>query len=229
MFAGSIADNIGFFDPAATSLRIEAAARNAAVHEEIVAMPMGYESVVGDMGSALSGGQKQRVILARALYGRPHVKNREMGRDIGKTSIVRPLSTAVRRCGLGAQLRDGRKLAFSAALMLLAVTAVKRMGVGPATAAGSLCGTLGGIGGHWWATQLAEVDISIRLVPVAEAWFEGRHYVHCFERNELVPDFPRFLRFDAQNVRFVALPGGSMTFIGPWYLRRQFAKAFGLT
>ncbi|MFA0922720.1 peptidase domain-containing ABC transporter [Xanthomonas fragariae] len=71
LFAGSIADNIRFFQPDADQDRIEAAARLAAVHEEIVAMPMGYHSLIGDMGSALSGGQKQRLILARALYRQP--------------------------------------------------------------------------------------------------------------------------------------------------------------
>jgi ATP-binding cassette subfamily B protein RaxB len=73
LFAGSIADNISFFDPDATPVRIEAAARLAAIHDDIVAMPMGYQSLVGDMGSSLSGGQKQRVILARALYRRPRL------------------------------------------------------------------------------------------------------------------------------------------------------------
>lgn len=71
LFAGSIADNVSFFDPAATPEKIEAAARLAAIHEDIAAMPMGYQSLVGDMGSSLSGGQRQRVVLARALYRRP--------------------------------------------------------------------------------------------------------------------------------------------------------------
>lgn len=71
LFAGSIADNIGFFDPGHDPERIEAAARLAAVHDEIAAMPMGYHSLIGDMGSSLSGGQKQRIILARALYRNP--------------------------------------------------------------------------------------------------------------------------------------------------------------
>lgn len=71
LFAGSMADNISFFDPETDQVRIEAAARLAAVHDEIAAMPMGYHSLIGDMGSSLSGGQKQRVILARALYRNP--------------------------------------------------------------------------------------------------------------------------------------------------------------
>ncbi len=71
LFAGSIADNIGFFDPEFDLERVEQAARLAAVHEDIAAMPMGYHGLIGDMGSSLSGGQKQRIILARALYRQP--------------------------------------------------------------------------------------------------------------------------------------------------------------
>lgn len=71
LFAGSIADNISFFDQDFDQDRVEAAARLAAVHDEIAVMPMGYHSLIGDMGSSLSGGQKQRVILARALYRDP--------------------------------------------------------------------------------------------------------------------------------------------------------------
>ncbi|HVX05697.1 MAG TPA: peptidase domain-containing ABC transporter [Rhodanobacteraceae bacterium] len=71
LFAGSIADNIACFDPESSPLRIEAAARLAAIHDDIAAIPMGYQSLVGDMGSAFSGGQKQRILLARALYRKP--------------------------------------------------------------------------------------------------------------------------------------------------------------
>jgi ATP-binding cassette subfamily B protein RaxB len=71
LFAGSIAENIGFFDAEPDQARIEQAALTAQVHDDIAAMPMGYQSLVGDMGSSLSGGQRQRVLLARALYRRP--------------------------------------------------------------------------------------------------------------------------------------------------------------
>jgi ATP-binding cassette subfamily B protein RaxB len=73
LFAGSLADNIAFFAADPDHERIEASARHAAVHEDIAAMPMGYGTLIGDMGAALSGGQKQRVLLARALYRRPAV------------------------------------------------------------------------------------------------------------------------------------------------------------
>lgn len=71
LFSGTITDNITFFDSTPDFLRAERSARQAAVHEEVLSMPMGYETLVGDMGSALSGGQKQRLLLARALYREP--------------------------------------------------------------------------------------------------------------------------------------------------------------
>ncbi|MGE4337037.1 MAG: peptidase domain-containing ABC transporter, partial [Pigmentiphaga sp.] len=73
LFAGSIADNISFFDPRADLEHVEACARLAAIHDDILAMPMGYNTLVGDMGTVLSGGQKQRVLLARALYKKPGI------------------------------------------------------------------------------------------------------------------------------------------------------------
>ncbi|WP_052007342.1 peptidase domain-containing ABC transporter [Burkholderia paludis] len=73
LFAGSIADNISFFAPDADPEWIRECARMAAVHADIAAMPMGYNTLVGDMGTVLSGGQRQRVLLARALYKRPRI------------------------------------------------------------------------------------------------------------------------------------------------------------
>jgi len=71
LFAGSIGDNICFFADRPDANRMEHCARQAAVHDAIVGMPMGYDTLIGDMGTTLSGGQKQRVLIARALYRRP--------------------------------------------------------------------------------------------------------------------------------------------------------------
>jgi ATP-binding cassette subfamily B protein RaxB len=73
LFSGSISDNICFFEPVPDTAQIEASAKLAAIHAEIVAMPMGYNTLVGDIGSGLSGGQKQRILLARALYRSPRL------------------------------------------------------------------------------------------------------------------------------------------------------------
>ncbi|TNC73940.1 peptidase domain-containing ABC transporter [Janthinobacterium lividum] len=71
LFAGSVADNISFFAPSPNYQQVQACAHLAAVHAEIAAMPMGFNTLVGDIGSGLSGGQKQRILLARALYKNP--------------------------------------------------------------------------------------------------------------------------------------------------------------
>jgi energy-coupling factor transporter ATP-binding protein EcfA2 len=73
LFAGSIADNISFFSEHPDPQRIEQCAKLAAVHDDIRAMPMGYYTLIGDMGTVLSGGQKQRVLIARALYHQPSI------------------------------------------------------------------------------------------------------------------------------------------------------------
>jgi ATP-binding cassette, subfamily B, bacterial CvaB/MchF/RaxB len=73
LFAGSIAENIAAFDSAIDMDRVFRCAELACVREDIERMPMGYNTLVGDMGSSLSGGQKQRVHIARALYRQPRV------------------------------------------------------------------------------------------------------------------------------------------------------------
>ena len=71
LFAGSVADNISFFGARPDARLIEECARLASLHDELAAMPMGYSTLIGDMGTVLSGGQKQRVLIARALYRQP--------------------------------------------------------------------------------------------------------------------------------------------------------------
>lgn len=73
LLAGSLADNIAFFDADTDMERVVDAARQARIHDQISEMPMRYLSLVGDMGSTLSSGQKQRILLARALYRAPSI------------------------------------------------------------------------------------------------------------------------------------------------------------
>lgn len=73
LFSSSLQENITGFDENADGVRVQAVSNMAAIHDEVMAMPMGYHTLVGDMGSGLSGGQKQRILLARALYRQPDV------------------------------------------------------------------------------------------------------------------------------------------------------------
>jgi ATP-binding cassette, subfamily B, bacterial CvaB/MchF/RaxB len=72
-FEGTIEENISGFDPDASSAKVQAAAQRAHIHTDIQAMPMGYQSLIGNMGAALSGGQRQRILIARALYRTPRI------------------------------------------------------------------------------------------------------------------------------------------------------------
>ncbi len=73
LLTGSLADNIACFDTQPDLERVQASAMLAQIHEDICRMPMGYQTLVGDLGSGLSGGQKQRLLLARAIYRRPRI------------------------------------------------------------------------------------------------------------------------------------------------------------
>lgn len=73
LLSGTVAENIACFDPDINMEKVYSCAHLACIHEEIMAMPMQYNTLVGDMGSSLSGGQQQRLILARALYREPRI------------------------------------------------------------------------------------------------------------------------------------------------------------
>lgn len=96
LFAGSVADNISFFADKPDRDRIEEAARLAHVHEEIDNMPMGYNTLIGDMGTALSGGQKQRVLLARALYHDPQILILDEATSHLDVALERAINQAIR-------------------------------------------------------------------------------------------------------------------------------------
>lgn len=73
LFAGTIRENIAYGKPNATDAEIEQAARRAEIHDDIMKMPNGYDSIVGERGIKLSGGQKQRVSIARCFLKNPPI------------------------------------------------------------------------------------------------------------------------------------------------------------
>ncbi|MCW8091917.1 peptidase domain-containing ABC transporter [Alteromonas sp. ASW11-130] len=102
--SGTIADNITCFDEVADFERMMWCAQQACIHDEIMTMPMQYQTLVGDMGRSLSGGQLQRVLLARALYRNPSilfldeasshldvVNEQRINKNLAKLSITRIL------------------------------------------------------------------------------------------------------------------------------------------
>jgi ATP-binding cassette subfamily B protein RaxB len=102
LLSGSIAENICFFDSGMDMGWMRQCAAWAEIDEEIMAMPMNYNTLIGDMGMALSGGQRQRILLARALYRKPRIlfmdegtssldidKEREVNRALAALNITR--------------------------------------------------------------------------------------------------------------------------------------------
>jgi ATP-binding cassette, subfamily B, bacterial CvaB/MchF/RaxB len=73
LLSGTVLENISFFDRTVNFDQAMKCAIISGIHDDVIAMPMGYQTLLGDMGSVLSGGQKQRILLARALYPNPRI------------------------------------------------------------------------------------------------------------------------------------------------------------
>ncbi len=73
LLAGSLRDNITGFSPDVDVEWMEECARLSHIHDDIMALPMRYETLTGELGEGLSGGQRQRIFIARALYRRPGI------------------------------------------------------------------------------------------------------------------------------------------------------------
>ncbi len=101
LFVGTIEDNISFFDPQHDPQRVLDCARLAMVDEEINAMPMQFNTIVGSLGMALSGGQRSRVLLARALYRQPQILFLDETFDQLDLAKERTITDGLRKTGIG--------------------------------------------------------------------------------------------------------------------------------
>lgn len=121
LFGGSIAENIARFGEVDSDKVVEAAKR-AGVHDMILHMPKGYDTLLGDGGAGLSGGQKQRLGLARAMYGDPSLlvldePNSNLD-DVGEMALIQAVQD-LRRRGKTIVLITHRQSAISVTNKLL--------------------------------------------------------------------------------------------------------------
>lgn len=126
----------------------------------------------------------------------------------------------IRSCGVAEQLGDRYKTWFTLFLMGagFAVGAIiGNIGIGFGAAAGALA--------HWWATRRARLALHSAVVPYAKSWLRGRNYGFDRAIGAFVPNLPRALRYDSQNVAFVAECAGESVMYGPHCLLRSFRKA----
>ena len=101
LFAGTILDNIRYGRPNATMDEVIEAAKLAEIHEDVMAMPNGYNTIVGERGVMLSGGQKQRVSIARIFLKNPRVLILDEATSALDTATERKIQAAFDRLAKG--------------------------------------------------------------------------------------------------------------------------------
>ncbi|NQZ10751.1 MAG: peptidase domain-containing ABC transporter, partial [Algicola sp.] len=115
LLSGSVADNIAFFAIPIDMELVAQCAGRASIHEDIIKMPMGYDSLIGDMGSSLSGGQKQRLLLARALYQKPKILFMDEATSHLDTKLEADINQSIKRLNMTRVIIAHRKETIASA------------------------------------------------------------------------------------------------------------------
>lgn len=134
LFAGTVAQNIARLEPEPDATKVIAAAQAAGVHELILGLPNGYETEMGEGGTALSAGQRQRVGLARALYGDPFLvvldePNSSLDHD-GEEALTRAIMSVRARGGIAVVVAH-RPSALAAVDQLMVMRGGRQQAFGP--------------------------------------------------------------------------------------------------
>lgn len=134
LFAGTVAQNIARLEPEPDATKVIAAAQAAGVHELILGLPNGYETEMGEGGTALSAGQRQRVGLARALYGDPFLvvldePNSSLDHD-GEEALTRAIMSVRARGGIAIVVAH-RPSALAAVDQLMVMRGGRQQAFGP--------------------------------------------------------------------------------------------------
>jgi ATP-binding cassette subfamily B protein RaxB len=122
LFVGTIEDNVSFFDTEHDPARVRECAKAAMIDEEIMAMPMQYNTIVGSLGTALSGGQKQRVLLARALYRKPQILFLDEAFDQMDVALERRISSTLAYRAIAVLLVSHRDETISSSIKRIQMT-----------------------------------------------------------------------------------------------------------
>ena len=133
----------------------------------------------------------------------------------------------VTRCEFREQVKDTWRIAFYVAMIVVAAVFAKLSSVTHDVGLGIACGAAGGCIGHWRATGPASMNLAKGFARHAKIWFETKGYVRGESDERLVPNLPRALRFNSQDIKFSEGDERTIVITGPYYMLKRFENSHG--